>query len=567
MANQKNYAFTDLSVKNSLYLEIEGAKYAVSQFSSSNAANEIPMAQCLIAIGRDAQSQGAAEKATIHTNHNYRTMTKCKVVFSPSGEFSPDGTKWPEGERVIFRGYFMGFQYRKMNGKIQAVANLLHWLADMACSSALTKNGHVSNPTQLNTAAIFPGLRSTGTQQVYYISSLPGIQLAEPKVSTDVWGAIKDIFCALANRPTTPTGGRVDGSGDAKKNDRALQALKLMEGDSADCPFTPTDGSQRYSVPLKIVDLTDIIMKRSVCSAISHDMLESYANNTFWDKLVNQFCPMFGMAVVPMVERALVIADTPAYRGGFWKEIQHTEYDSMDMPSMLDRPMRAVAVYVDRDSQTKAAVNARAGKMILFGGTYVEDSVDPADGVVQVVTSPPWLRMAHSIGQWAGETTSLAPNKDGTPETFGQLANAMYAKYAHTVYANNMLRGRNGALAGKLRFDIAPGSILKIQQKAEQFLGAEDDLAATLIACVSRVTVSINAEAGQASTVFHLTAMRREDPENQENRTSVAEHPLFGNSIHGGGKHGSPLIPDYDLSGGGGTPMAGEPTQNTGGIV
>ena len=75
----------------------------------------------------------------------------------------------------------------------------------------------------------------------------------------------------------------------------------------------------------------------------------------------------------------------------------------------------------------------------------------------------------------------------------------------------------------------------------------EDQLAVTSIACVARVNNSISAEGPRAGTTYQLSHLRREVPENQENRTSVLEHPLFGLNIHGDGKHGAPLVPTYDL--------------------
>ena len=59
--------------------------------------------------------------------------------------------------------------------------------------------------------------------------------------------------------------------------------------------------------------------------------------------------------------------------------------------------------------------------------------------------------------------------------------------------------------------------------------------------------VAINAEAGMAGTTFMLSHVRTE-AENAKgaDRTSTPDHPLFGKSIHGGGKHGSPLIKEYD---------------------
>lgn len=560
----KTHVYTDLSVKDALYLEIQGDRYEVSQFNASFACNEIPTAQCLLAVGRDATSQDAATPAKVHTKSFYKTMVEAKVWFSPKKEYDLD-SQWPEDPQVIFEGYFMGFAYRKMNGKIQVVAQLQHWLIDLACSSCLTKNGHVSNPTQLNVAAVLESPDGAGTGEGNYISTYAMAQVVADEVAGDVWKAIKTLFCKLANISTNPVGPaqNCEGTGDWQKNDRALEALKYIEGDADDCPFEDADDAdngETYAVPLALENPPDIVIQ-SIAEGIGQETIDSYANTSFWDKLVGRFCPMLGLAVVPMCRRALVIADTPAYRGGTWKTIKQHEYDSFDMSSMLEYPLRGVGVVAMYDSETQAGQNERGQGLPIFGGCYVEESVEQGDGILQVVAGPPWLRISHFTPPYVGDVTQVTndgPSRAAgadtpgqahpdTPETFGEDLNEFYTRYAHLHYVTNMLRGRSGSLSGKLRFDIAPGSIIRIEQTAEKFLGGEDDLAMTVVAAVARTTITINAEAPSAATTFQLAALRRENPENQENRTSVEKHPLMGTSIHGGGKHGAPLLPRYDI--------------------
>lgn len=561
----KTYIYTDMSIKDALYLEIEDVRYEVAQFNASFACNEIPTAQCLIPVGRDANSDRAATPAMVHTKAFYKTMVKAKVWFEPKKEYDLDNN-WPPGAQCIFEGYFMGFVYRKINGKIQVVAQLQHWLSDLACSSCLTKTGHVANPTQLNVAAVLQAPDNTGASQGNYISSHAMEQMIASEVASDVWRAIKKLFCKVAKIKTNPAGSvqNCEGGGDWQANDRAIGALERIEGDSDECAFQdPGDagGKQaQYAVPLALENPPDIVTQ-TIAASIGSESIDSYAGTSFWDKLVGQFCPMLGMAVVPMARRALVIADVPAYREGVWKTIEHHEYDAFDMSTMLEYPLRGVGVTVNYESPTGAGVNYLGQAQPIIGGCYVEQSVDPNDGILQVVASPPWLKLAQYTTPYVGDVTGVleeeasrvggcdAPGKPhpNTPETFGEDLNQFYVRYAHLHYVNNMLRGRNGSLSGKLRFDIAPGSIVRIKQKAERFLGGEDDLAITLIGCVSRTTITINAEAPAAATSFQLSALRRETPENNDNRTSTTKHPLFGQSIHGNGKHGAPLLPIYDI--------------------
>lgn len=580
----KNYAITDLAGKDSLVLKIDGKPFAVSSFTASFAINEIPQAQCYLAVGRDARSLNAATAAAVHDKTTYTQMTKAEVVFAPTGEYLTDGTTWPEEPQVIFKGYFTGFSSRKVQDKFVVVANLIHWLADLACSSTLTKNGHFANATQLNVAAVEDNLRGAGAARGNYISSLAASQLVQTDVADDVWGAIRGLFCALADTATAPCGpvNSCGGSGTYTKNDRALEALALIEGGGSGCAFTPTDGEQRYAVPLKLAGAgDDALVQQAVADAIAKESIESYASTTFWDKLVSRFCPMFGMAVVPMVSRALVIADLPARRGKDtpfsrtgWRELGFN-YDSLNFTAALERPQRGVGVIAKWQPQTSGGVEAdgtpqlipgtteQGGEFPVIGGCYVEDSVSEADGILQFVEAPSWIQMISATAAYANESTAIpggaaargagldAPGVAPAaplPGTMGETINRLYRDYAHLVYVNNMLRGRVGSVTGKLRFDIAPGSIVLVDPRAEPGIGIVDDgLGVTQVGCVNRVSIAINAEGPSAATAFSLTHMRSYHVENKLDRTSIVSHPLFGEAIHGGGRHGAPLVPAYDL--------------------
>lgn len=567
MAKAKAYVYTDLSVSGSLTLDVDGVVYEVAQFTSSWAVNEVPSAVCMLALGRDVLHQ---KPAMVHTQPQQFQMQNATVYFSPSQEYDAR-QDWPEGRLAIFVGKFAGFAYRKINGKVYAIASLVHWLADMGCSSCLTKNGHVSNPTQLNAAAVLESFGDPAAGVGNYISAMVPGQLADNSVADDVWQAMKDIFVGLAEVSTMPVGptGECGGKGTWVKNDVALAALARIEG-----PISPTLGQRiimflggappglayKWAVPLKIDDLNVWPIRGAVAQAIGQETVESYAASSFWDKLVGQFCPMFNMAVVPRVQTALVVADTPCLGGTYWKSLDAEEYDAFDMSAELARPLGAVGVVASYESQTGAGVRGR-GSYPAIGGCYAEDSVRPGDGVIMYVAPPSWLQVLWFQPIYAAANTGVGKNKpsktstttdarpDVSPErsdTFGVNGNKLYQRYAHAVYANQMLRGRSGSVSGKLRFDVAPGSIIKVNPALEVFLGGEDQLAFAVFACVARVTVAINAEAGMAGTTFALSHVRTE-AENDRPRTSVTEHPLFGKSIWGKGRHGAPLIDEYNL--------------------
>jgi len=550
-----NYVYTDLSAKDAVHMEILGERYEIVQFSASYAANEIPTAAVMLALGRDVRETRLGKKAKIHeTARNLKQMEKVTVWFTPKGTFDR-GASWPEQKVKIFEGFFTGFAYRKISGKVHVISNLIHWSAALSFSSALTKNGHVSNPTALNVAAVLSSLDVTNAGEGNYLSQLVSQGICGVNILNDFWVSIKDIFCALASVETMSCGipGQCGGDDNFAKNDVALEALNRIEGPSSLCKVP-----YKHGVALKMEVGGIQHIGDAVSAAVGTAFIESYSGVSFWDKLVGQICPTYGLAFVPMVESAIVVADTPAYNGGFWKEINADDYDSYDMTRELHRPLRGVGIVTGYESQTKSGINAASGETPILGGCYAEKSVAPGDGMIMYVSSPSWLTVLHTQGQHVKETSGLdlqEPIKGaispefGVPDTADATGNdvgELYNRYAREVFVNQMLRGQAGSFSGKLRFDIAPLSILKVKATTDKFIGAgQDDLAFDIFGCVQRVTISINAEAGMAGTTFTLSHVRTAK-ENSEERTSVSEHPLFGKTIHGGGKHGSPLLDVYD---------------------
>jgi hypothetical protein len=558
----KQYVYTDLSVLNSLVMTINGVSYAVVQFTASWAGNEIPTAAVMLPVGRNAQSQVVAD---IMSAPQHTQMVPVQVYFTPAGDYDNTGTQWPAFPEVIFDGFFTGYAYRKINGKVHVIVNLIHWSAALGFSSALTKSGHVSNPTQLNAAAVLPslGIPNTGASaQGNNISSLVPAQLAAPNLTTDLWASMKSILCLFANSPSMPLYCTGPGT-DAAVNDVALSALSRIEGptQAPNCSLPYTVGAPLALVPAA----TEIaVVADAISYALGHEFIESWSTSSFWDKLVGQWLPMFQMAFLPLVDTAAIIADTPAFNGGVWKVLDGNEYDSYDMSRELHRPLKAVGVIASFDSQTIGG-RTEAGEVFgAIGGCFTADASTPGDGMYQFIQSPPWLKQIFMQPNYINFTTGItsqAPSKtastpvnppaaENTPDAYGLLTQKLYAAYAQSVYVTNMLRGMTGVFSGKLRFDIAPLSIVMVNPTTDAFIGpGEDSLAVPIFGCVDRVTIGINAEAGMAGTTLQLSHIRTQ-AENAPTalRTSTPSHPLFTlKSIHGGGKHGAALIPAYDL--------------------
>jgi len=538
-----------------LTLEVDGVRYDVSQFSATYGRNEIPSARVVLAVGRLARD--GKTPAKVHTTtSNFKKMKNAKVYFSATGEYSP-GLEWPSGEHIVFEGRISGIGFTKVSGKLHYVVHIRHWLVDLAFSSSLSSQSHPSNVTDYTFASTVSPLIQLGTAGggVYSIGqTAEGRSITMDTVTDDLWGrALKPLLCGLAKEDhillSTELQVCVGADG---KNDYALAALKRMEGvaEGDDCSLELSCYTPKLSLNAEL-DEASSAAGDAIMQAIRRQSIESFAHATLWDKLVGSYSPLFMFAVVPQAEKALVVPFTPGLRQTYCKEITANDYDYIDLPARLERPTRAVAVYCGKEMDTGIAEGVSLG----VGGCFAPEGVGE-DGMIYFIGGPAWLTNVLSSGTSVSKTTGVKGEKAASSATtpiepddelkadkkgasraeIARDIKDMYDDYAHAVYIHHALRGRMGRLSGKLRFDIAPGSTVKIEGTSEQFL-VEDDLAQNMVADVVRVTIGINAEQAKAGTAFQFANVRTEE-ENESDLTSVDIHPLYTTKFMG-----APLVP------------------------
>lgn len=543
------YSYSQFSrfQQDSLYLILEDdegktvSKLPLVAYSGNFSLNEIPQATCTVGVGRDTSSDGGTTLAPIHNAIDWRKLQPAKVYFNPSGNSSKD-TAWPENPFVIFDGYVTSVRRVKSFGKYQIEISLTHWLFDLACSSAISGNSHVANPGDLTEAAVFDvGVKGSGNT-----SNILGGSLAAAvsgALQTDLWGSLKTVFAAYADNVPM---GRFSGCLDAvfvRHNIRAIKALSRIEGPDLSENGT-TFKNYEFGQPL-VFDFADLSASvlDGIETAINTELIHTYAEASLWTKLISQFCPIFGLSVVPMIDSALVIADTPIYTSPEklpYKTITPEDYDNETTAGTMDRPLAGVVVISSPTSPTNAA---KADGVSNIVGCYVANEENP-DGVVLSVGTPPWLNYIPT-----SERTDSTQGNTGSANTIREIFN----RWAKDVYVRNALRGRTQTVNGRLRFDIAPGSIVRISSSREStpldlfnlFQSITDKLVFDTFGQVARVSVYINTEAPAAGTSFLLTNVRTAEEYSGENPKiaySVSSPAIFSqDSIHGGGLHGAPL--------------------------
>jgi hypothetical protein len=547
---------TVLRTEIGLIMEVDNVQYELVQFSSDMCINAIPTAEVVIATGRQAVDGKTA--ATAHKHLGEITGNSiAKVYFCPKGSWDSDND-WPKGPHLIFEGSVLNVGYSLVMGKVQLLVRLLHWLGEMNNSSAVSSYSHPSNPSDYTFDAILssPFRAAAGPAKAAGLGSTSAFNIITmEKIKADLWGnAIKPFFCGLGKIGTADLTGELKTCFGIEANDNsaALAALSRIEGVSGDaCDLALSCYTPKLSLNETISE-GGATVGDAILSAIMSDSIQSYASTTLWGKLVS-YMATFGAAVVPQIDKALVVPFIPGIRTLYCKSIENCDYYHVNMAQPISQLLRGVVLMGSYEFSANSAPtsNRNVATLIGLGGCYAPEDV--TTGMIKFAAMPAWLRNVPFGGHlpskpiglngrrgFSSSTTpkedkddKLIANKDGKArdEIIRDTA-ALYDNYARYVYMVETLRGRFGSISGKLRFDIAPGSNVRIAGSAERFLQGEDTLAQDIIANVMRVSIGINAETSQAGTAFALSHIRTE-AENSNDKFSIDSHPLYDDAFIG----------------------------------
>jgi hypothetical protein len=531
------------------------------------AVNEVPTASCALAVGRRADAGGFPVASEVHLLADYlkqRLKASIWAQLTPRHASGTPQSAWTGRPFKIFEGYTAGLTYQRSGESCAVVVQLVHWLDDLRRASLVSSLTNPQSPHHL----AFPA-----------VARLIGLQNAGPGVATSAWTG-QSLGRGLITVDTLLTdfwGGEREGRGllawlRANAFQEALANTDLARQLSADVDFRAnrsnraalaalarfeTGRKRLWGVPLRL-RLDDparlgAVLAANIFSELAETGLGHLYGRTAWDLLL-ELGGRYGLAVVPRVETALVVPWVKGLREIHTAIGRHGQ-ESFEGVLGLPRSLRAVAVYGQGRLLTGNPVlnppaGAEAQNLVPFvGGWYQGDS----EGTIEWVRAPTWMtgfpaRSAAALGRTALGTASafapgsvvggnsfLSPLAQGALAAAGaarpakaerQAARAMMDAYAHFLYANLALEHRQAELSGPLRFDIGPGSSVRLEGAGEQAVGKEDRLGRDLYATVLATTVALDAERPAAGTRFHLGHVRTAH-ENERDATSIDRHPVW----------------------------------------
>jgi len=513
--------------------------------SATFGLNSIPTASLTVAVGHEASS-GGQKQAKIHTaRKKMKPRAKAIVTLTITPEEGAK-LKMEAGTFVIFEGAYAGIGYQRSHNSANYTIQLVHWLDALNNSSAMNGNWFPGAMYALQTNAGFQSLEQTsgGGEQGAVAGGLSSVPMIDGdnllvrggNVTTDFWDlVIKPLFKALANCPMP----------DNTPNTAALKALDKMPGTAAEINNVP--------LALDLGANAEDCLLDSIRTALVKTGLDSFAHTTFWGKLIGEYAAQFFFAVSPGVEHALVV---PFFAGLQFNEksehakhIRGDEYSYANFNASLTQLLESVMiVWSPQNDFDPSEINDSGETQFPANLNRPAGEYPPAEagtdrvGMKLFKEPPTWLSNVTPMALLAGPTTGVggkspgdcaapgtgepkAPDGALTPtETLFQLQQSdIYTRLAEHWYKTEKLSHRQGELSGKLRFDIAPGSIVRIETPTTEI--ASDG---AMIAAVTQVSYAINAERGLAGTSFTLAYVRTEEEDADTVEVSGTHAPLYG---------------------------------------
>ena len=516
----------------------------IVRFGCTFEANSVPSAGLVVAVGVNADGV----LATIHSNVDKITAGASAEVFLTVIPQGSDGVKDKllelPGEIRIWLGRVVGMAINRSLDEASAMIQLTHWLEDLNGPSSLNSNVHPHSSGDFAHSAIYPGVTTSGTDAGSRMW-VPVVDDKEIKLTPDVLE--EDLWKNVLHKWLTRLA-----KADLAKTDQFIN--QAQDGDKdAQAALARMVGASRFSVPLAmaLASADGKAVADGVRHALTHETFTSWVHTTLWGKLIGEWAPTYFFVVVPRIEDALVVPYAGALREPFLTldgdgySIRDDQYTHSNSVSLTTQQLRAVGVWhgTQSDLGGNGAPSTEDAGYKEIAGWY--QSSRPS-GLVLIKESPSWLQNAVSASSYAaasadaGRTTGVghaaAPGAGAAPTANAPTAvvkslKTLLDNFAHHWYSLEQLKGRTLEISGKLRFDIAPGTTVRVQGGAGK-TAAVDQLNVTFFGTVVRTSIMLDCENERAGTAFSLAHVRTE-AENAVDDMSVKLPPLYSRAWRG----------------------------------
>lgn len=539
-----NFVYSKFKVK----VDIEGTVFEdeVVAVSATYALNDIPTATAVIACGMNMRTM---QPSKIHNALN-TLLPRMKATIDVTIE-TPFGRTWksPSGTHRVFEGFYVGIGIQRSDTNANYILHFVHWLDDLNCGSILNGNWYPGTPADMAQTALYGSLANnpgSGLGAPVPFADPYLTLITKDNMETDLWGSVlKPALLGLSKRKHPITQGTCLGN---DNNNKVVEdgLNKMPDGAPTALPL---------SMDLPNVD--SALLSVNAQSGISKMLTNGLAYNTIWSKLVGELAASFLFAVSPGATFATVIPFFGGLRisadGTAWRTIRLNDYNYANFNSSQRQLLESISVFYPFVSNSNLGGGREAAAPSISQCPPVA-KYPPVPtsrkGVIMVRELPTWLHNCTSVGGYAHE--ALYPEVDthspgqGSSTPTGSVTirppltiereKGVASRYCEHWYKTEILNQRYGELSGKLRFDIAPGSMIAIEvppapPPVNPLSGGGEP--SHMYASVTKVSFVINAEQHSAGTSLVLSNLRTE-AENNDALLTNEKPPLYQTPWYGG---------------------------------
>lgn len=518
----------------------------ISALQTTFVVNTFPTAQIIVPVGRAADVD--AEGEVIRARELAERMTQFQRIecfLTMKGEYAP-GVMWPAKDIRVFNGYVTGTSLTRVSGGMSVVVQATHWLMDLDASSSLSSQFVAGSPVILGLPAAGPDVGALKNEPF-------DPMLAD--IKRDLWNeGIKRKFISLCNGGTLIT--QIDSLlPDGGELSNAL-ALPRLNGSAEAC----FDNADVVDVPkLTFFDELDQALDGAAQTWIGDIVTDgSGGNSTLWEQLA-RLADEFHFVVIPTVDSAVCAPLAPCIAGddpARHLTIQANEYTSFNPGAGVRRLLRGLSIngmfssaWGALDDKAIEEANETQPFFLASDGIYIVDyDLDlPAavrarakNGMLRFTNAPQWMQSSYLEAVMGRANAAPEKNPANTKQGVVEAETSVPAEeiafdraafrrfgdaYAKWRYWMDHFSARTGSMTGKLRFDIAPGSVVRIED-IDGKLYDDPAEAGYMYALVTGVRVNVNVaegRSGDASTTLELSHIRRE----AEREMGTKRHPLY----------------------------------------
>jgi hypothetical protein len=542
------------------WLETEtnvNGKPVIDQFPITNLAinaslNSIPTATVNVAVGFD---MATCELGTIHTPAARNvlqpfTYTYAKIYFRNLSLSVEDATA--DGA-VIFEGYINSSSESYSKAGTTVSLTMVHWAYGLDASPACNTR---INPLSASdfTSALYQAhdKQSTGDG---------GQQSAKTVTIHDLWGPIKNaegsgataivadmigygLLIVLRTLYKWGTATHLHSIVPRLASEQFDIGLRigveeiLLERVKTGDAVAPGAGSMpRGYFPILALNKevtgstsegnqsTNSDVSNSIQSAIGRNFFHQESTdlvmNSLWATMVAK-AGMFGFMIVPRVHELRFIPKWYMARITDPIELNPIVIQAV---STHPRPIKAV---VTMSSKTKGDTTGSSGGLsqsLHEYGWYINPVVDT--GTLLVRNRPDWASDIPFIPlvNTVPDPAVAAPVNQQSTVTNSQVpqADTLYRRLAEEAYWDTMFEGGQLVAVGPLRFDICPGSTVKVWAFQNPIAPS---LSSSYLGLVTTLKFTLDVEQATATTQYTLTHVRPEDNKLNSDQASLI-HPIF----------------------------------------